>query len=334
MNTALMDRAALLAENTKRMKESFHWEYSMMYPVCANMYTVQGKVLDGEKIKQCKKIISTKAGVFSSFRGTVQIAFATLLSLEENPEEMFAEVHKVYKELREKFFSSQYLPIAAFIIVKMSEQYDYDRVVARTRRIYDMMKKEHPFLTSSEDATYAVLFALSDLSDEKAVTEMEQGYRQLKSEFSQSNAVQSLSHVLSLMETESMQRKTDKTIELYNRLKEHGCRYGKGYELAILGVLAITTENLNQTVQDIIEVEAYLRQQKGFGCWSLTKRQRLMYAAMVVSNEYMSSVVDQDQVTLNTAVLNSVTGLIIAEQAAMCACIAASSAAAANAASC
>lgn len=41
------------------------------------------------------------------------------------------------------------------------------------RNIYNKMKKDHPFLTSGEDAVFAVLMAVSEKSDEILMEEME-----------------------------------------------------------------------------------------------------------------------------------------------------------------
>jgi hypothetical protein len=69
-------------------------------------------------------------------------------------------------------------------------------------------------------------------------------------------------------------------------------------------------------VKDMMEVDAFLEQQKGYGIFGIDRRTRLMHAAMIVSDEYVP------RGAVDTAALSGTIALIIAQQMAMCAVIA------------
>ena len=91
-----------------------------------------------------------------------------------------------------------------------------------------------------------------------------------------------------------------------------------------LAALAMLNAAPDALARDMMDVDAFLAQQKGYGFWGADKKTRLMHAAMIVSDEY----VPRDAV--DTAALTGTVSLIIAQQMAMYAIMA--STAAANAA--
>ena len=330
MNEGLMAKCRLFIANRDAMKAAFPWESSYFYPVCAALFVDKGIHADVARLKECHKLFKEKIGIFSNFRGTAEISLVAMAALDSDPEAKIDRAMKIHGKLKEHFWGSTYLPVASMILADAVEPERYGEICERTRRIYDLMKKEHPFLTSSEDSVFAAMLALSQLSDEEVVRETETCYSLLKERFFSSNPVQSLSHVLALTE-DPMRTAKDKcrdTVLLFDALKEKGYKYGTEYELATLGTLAMLPCGIEETVRDLIAVDEYLAQQKGYGIFGLTKKQRLMHAGMLVVSEHMG-VSD----AMHTAAVGSTLSLIAAQQAATCAAIAASAAAANSASS-
>ena len=134
------------------------------------------------------------------------------------------------------------------------------------------------------------------------------------------NSVQSLSHVLSLIEG-TAEEKCRRTLELFDLLKQQGIKYGTSYELPTLGVLALSSMDLEETASNVVRINGFLSQQKGFGAFGIGAKQRFMYAGML-ANESLGNAG-----ALEAAYVNSTISIIAAQQAAMVAAIAASSAA-------
>ena len=106
----------------------------------------------------------------------------------------------------------------------------------------------------------------------------------------------------------------------YKALEEQGYRYGKNYEMAVLGALSILPVDMNIIVEDIIEVDGFLAQQKGYGGLGIDKKTRLMHAAMLVADDYSRKNI------ANTTAIMGVLIMMAAQQAAMCSIIAATAA--------
>lgn len=316
-----------LIENKDRVKQVFNWDSGLIHLTCAGIYIAKDKIVDEWVLQRCKELLKKKVGMLSNFKSTARSPIVTMLAVSENPEQTLDNGLQVYELLKREFWSSTYLPLVAMIIAQMAEPEEYERIATRTRTIYQCMKAEHPFLTSSEDSVFCALMALSDKSNDILMRDSEKCYRILKGNFFSSDAVQSLSHVLALCDGDAS-LKCQRTMDLFYKLKAAGCKYGTDYELPTLGVLAMSAGDLDDIVADMVEVDDWLADQKGFGFFgSISKRQRLMYAGIIVQKEYC---IDE---TMQTAVVNGTISMIVAQEAAMCAAIAASSAAAASSSS-
>lgn len=314
-------RCEQLIESRDRVKTIFSWDGGLIHLACAGIFADKGVPVDVSALQISKELIKNKAGIFSNFRSVARTPIATMLAISGKPKQTLDDGLQVYELLKGAFWNSTYLPVAAMIIGQLAQPAQFDEIVARARIIYNRMKEEHPFLTSSEDCVLCSLMALSDKSNDTLIRESEQCYQILKGNFFSSNAVQSLSHVLALCDGSS-EEKCRRTMELFNLLKSQGHKYGTEFELPTLGILAIVSDNLNELADEIIEIDNWLSAQKGFGIFgSVTRKQRLMYAGILAKKQTI-----KDDNMQNVAISGSIS-FIIAQQLAMCAAIAASTAA-------
>lgn len=324
MRASLSALCGRFIENRDIVKASFVWESAYLYPICAAIITDQGRMASREVLTECRDILKERTGIFSNFRSTARLPMIAMMSVDSDPAGKLERALDVYDCLKEHFWGSQYLPVASMILADAVEPKDYAALAARTRRVYDLMKEDHPFLTSSEDSVFAALLALSELPEEQIVAEAEACYRLLKEEFFSGNAVQSLSHVLALCGG-SAEEKCARTVALFLELKCKGYKYGTGYELATLGVLAMLPADQAEICSELMEVDDFLSAQKGYGVFGPGRKQRLMHAGMIVTSDHLKG-----DPAMSAAALHGTIALIAAQQAAMCAAIAASSTAAAS----
>ena len=133
--------------------------------------------------------------------------------------------------------------------------------------------------------------------------------------------MQSLSHVLALCEGRP-EEKCKTVVSFYNQLREQGYRYGTNFELPTLGVLAMIPADRDTLIRELAEVDSFLSKQKGYGILGLGKGQRLMHAAMILSGDYL-----EHCAVAQTVLAHSTMALAAAQQAALCAAIAAANAA-------
>lgn len=320
MRPTLAGMCKLFIENRDVVKSTFKWESSYLHPVCAAIITDKGLRADSERLRNCRDLLKESTGVFSNFRGTAKLPMIAMMSIDTNPAAKLKHALEVYGRLKNYFRVSQYLPVTSMAISDLVDPGYYKEMATHTRHIYDLLKSKHPFLTAAEDSVLSAMLAVSRKTDERIVTETEACYSYLKPHFFSSNAVQSLSHVLALCEG-SAEEKCVATLGLFNELKARGYPYGTEYELATLGILAVLLAERAAIIQDLIEVDTYLAGQKGYGFCGIGRKQRLMHAGFIVTSDYL-----EDSRTMSAAATHSTLALIAAQQAAMCAAIAASAA--------
>ena len=327
MRESLNEKCRLFIENRDVVKSTFPMENAFMHSLCASYFMNRGVLARVDDLKETRKMLKARLSSFSSFRGSAELSMVAMLYLDGAGESTLENAISVYALLKKKFpLSGEYLPVAAMMIARSVTEDGWEELAERSRRIYDMMKKEHPFLTSSEDCVFAVMLALSQRSDEEIIRELEVCYNILKERFSDRNAVQSLSHVLALVDAdrESAADKCRDTIRLFDALKEKKHKYGTGYELHTLGVLATLPCGIDECVRDLIEVSDFLKAQKGYGFWGFDRVARMMHAAVIVTSEHIGT-----SETMENAAINSTVSVIAAQHAATCAAISVSIAASA-----
>lgn len=326
MRDSLTYRCDLLIKNYESIKSVAGWENTIMVKLSAYVFACKNRMVNPDVIRQCKQIIKNSAGVFSNFRGITRLYTISGLALADRPEEKMEQMVNAYNCLKLEFGRSDYMVAAAGILADFVEPAMYEQVVHSARSIYKKLKEEHPFLTGREDITFAVLFALSEKEESVLLREVEECFQNLRKHFYSKNDVQALSFVLALGDSD-VSYKCKRTMDLYEQLVKHGCKFGKGNELASLGVLALAEVDIETLVNEIAQVNECLKGKKGFGFWSSSNRERLMFAGMLVMNDYVSERTE-NQETMKITALNSVVSIIIAQQAATCAAIAAASASA------
>ena len=326
MDAALQNMCERFIENRDRVKAAFKWDSSLIYPACANLFCAAGREADPDRLAQCKQLIKEQTGVFSNFRGNVRPALACMLSMEDDSEGKLGRVISNYQLLKQEFWGSGYLVLVSYYLTDLARNQDAASFAERGKALYRRMKKEHPFLTSQEDSVFAVLMAVSEKNDDALVEDMEACYRLLKRRFFSANAVQTASHVLALSD-DSPDEKVERMMALYDAILQAGGKYGRDFELAVLAAQAVLPIDPASAATDMLDADAYLARQKGYGFWGAGRRARMMHAAMIVSDVY------SPQLQADAAAMTGTLAMIAAQQAASCAVMVGASAAAVSASS-
>lgn len=158
---------------------------------------------------------------------------------------------------------------------------------------------------------------------EALIAETEACYDRLKHRpFGTGQFTQTLSHVLALGEG-SAQEKCDRTLALYGALKDRGRKYSTGHELGTLGLLTLVPGEVEALAEEVVEVDHFLSQQKGYGLMGVGKAQRLMHGVMLTAGY----ILDQNQAVLGAAAVSTTVSLIVAQEVALFTVVAAGSAA-------
>lgn len=296
------------------IKTTFPWDSTYIVPVCAMAFGSRNKAVSADKLKECRKLLEQHTSIFSNFRGNTKLPTMTILAAADDPAESLQNAMAIYATMKEHFYGTQYLAYISAVLTEMISRDRAEEVAVHAKTIYNKMKQDHPFLTSGEDSVFAVLLSFSDKSDDALIEEMETCYKTLKPHFFDSNAVQSVTHVLTLADG-SAKEKCDRFLAIFDGLKQAGRKYGKTYDLAVLAILSLLDTDVDTLIAEIAQADDFLETQKGYGIFSINRQTRLMHAAMLVSIFHGADAVD-------TAAMTSTLAMVAAQQAAMCAVIA------------
>jgi len=329
MENTIQETIELFAANVQTIKKEFIWQNKLTKRSAALLYARENKQIDCEAIRQCHAIIKQNAGILSVFRGDLVLFVAALLSLSPDPLRLFNETLLVYDMLKEaKFHRSFYLAIAAYEIAALADADKYSDVVARTRAFYEGMKTNRFFRTGQDDYIFAAMLGISDLNTAVGVERIEKIYSYLKSEFWDKNSVLALAQVLVLGGSDDDM--VDRVLSLRDALRAVRIKLDKAYTLSALGVLAMLPVENSVLVSEIDEAEMMLRSQKGLGAWSVTTQEILLFASAVVAGVHTRNLKDG---ALSATLSTSIANIVIAQQAAMIAIIAASASVASSSSS-
>jgi hypothetical protein len=311
MKETLRNNCDLFAENYYALKKNYRWSNSINTRLGALLYVLENRNLDIEAINKCRKIINDNTGALSQFRDITNIIVSVILSLQKEPEAYFKRIISVYDAMKkEGFHSSPYLILAATSVVSQAEKEQYQWIITSARSYYNAMKAEHRFITSSDDYCYSALLAISGKPVSEDILEMEKCYQRLQQSFTHSNAMQSLSHILTLS-SKNIDTKCKQVEDMYHALRKYKCKFGLGIELSFLGVVVLLEEDTEKLAAEIAEINEYLSSKKGFGSWSLVDKERIMYSIALACSAYLD---DSKKNTLEMILTNNITGILRAQQ--------------------
>ena len=296
--------------NRDAVKEAFKWDNSALHTLCANLFCARKTSADTERLKECRKIIKDNTGFRSKFRSKkVRSVLASMLSLEEKPEDRMALANDYFRLLRRQFRGTEYLVLTAFLLADLADQALTEATISRGKEIYARINRQHRFLTNKTDSVFAMLMAFSGKSADELTAETETCYTALKKRFGGSGA-QTSAQVRSMAEGVP-EEKEQRVEDLFDALREAEVKYGRSDELAPLAALSLADTPLPVLTEEIKEVDEFLKTRKGFeGTKESEQAQRAMYAVMIVSDQYAGT----DQVNI-TVMTNTIDMLISQQQA-------------------
>ena len=305
MDRQIETRSLNLVENYRILSGRNKMEFPEMVLACAGIFLAAGVTPDMNRLAECKKLLKSKAGIFSNFRGSDELLVRCKMALSADPELYFENLEREYQRIK-TFFSGEQTVLAAMILAEQGSS--VEDLAEKTKQIYKDMKEAHPWLTSENDLPFAALMAVSGRDASSVYAEAEEIYALLgKNLHADKDTRQMLSHILAIR-SGSVEEKCDKLCALADGLKAAGHSLGRGSRLAILGILADSTLPTASLVERISETDDFLKQYKPFhGIFGVGKDCRRMFAVQIVH----SSVSGEDTLGASAMVAASVELAII-----------------------
>lgn len=279
MDRQMENKCLKLVENYRILAAGNKMEFTEMLLACAGIYLAAGREPDMDRVKECKKLLKSKAGIFSNFRGSDELLVRCKMALAPDPALYFESVEREYQHIK-TFFSGEQTVLAAMIL---AEQDGSGSLAEKTKSIYKEMKEAHPWLTSEDDLPFAALMAVSGRDASAVYAEAEEIYALLKEKLkADKNTMQMLSHILAIRSGRA-EEKCEKLCALAAGLKAAGHSLGRGSRLAILGILVDSGLPADTLVDRICEADDFLKQHKPFhGLFGVGRECRRMFAVQMV----------------------------------------------------
>ncbi len=314
MTDPLRRRCELLVGNREILKREFKFDDPFFSMICAGLFASNNAIVDTSKIELCRRLIKDNTKFNSLYRSPGKTSFAMLLAVEDDPKAILFRTLDAYKALRKYFPNSYYTAMSACIFAKNSSR-PVAELAARAHAIYKLMKSVNRRETSWRDVVYAAVRATEDkLNAEIALAE--QACSADIDGILPKSLKRRVVHNIALF-GEDHERAGRRLSALMRLMREQKYRYGKGYELNVLTVLAMTEIPESDIVEDIIEVYEYLRERREFSRF-VKKRALLMLAAFAVLDENMTPSRTVATSTAAVSTLAEYATLLVAAQACCC----------------
>ena len=286
MRTSLRERCEAQIRNETMLRKGRLLEFESIMKLGAMLYVNAGREVDVEWLKECKRILKSKVGLLSNFRGYMQYLVQIKMSLADDPNEYIDGVLDVYQRLKQNIMlPGEMVAMAATTIYENCPAEERDAVADKTRAAYAKVKSQHRFLTGEEDLALVALMVMTGVDPDQAARKAEELYTMLKDNYLPgSDTPQSVAMVLALSEKPAEQKVKD-FFALYEACKAAGHATGKSKAMTIYATYADMDEDRAKIVDQIGEVDLWLKKQKGYGALGVgASVRRLLAAAFVLED--------------------------------------------------
>ncbi len=328
MERELQQKTDLFIETFCKLKKQYKWsvgELSLHF--IALVYMLANKEFVTDELNDMIKYIKKNTKWSSYYRGHQMFSAAALLITKyDDPKQAFMSLLEYEEKMKAGGFKkSQHLFIAAYALLLTCAPEQIESRVLKAMELYQGMKKNHFWLTGSDDYPISVLLSESDDNEAFLVSEIESNYDMLLREgFGKGNGLQFLSHLLTFMPG-SVQSKAQTAGNIYELLKRNGLKVSSMYYGA-LGYLSLLGELSEQAAEEVIEMVGYLKANKNFR-W-VYKDMNILAATALVANQHMEKLSRSGEL-LETGIGISIEAMIAVQTAAIIAATSAATTAAA-----
>ena len=143
MHTNPEELVARFIEARDAVRAVFRWENDYTYPICAQIFLAADRPVEAEKLERCKALVKSTTGPFSSFRGNIRLPLICMLAAGDDPEDRWERTQRGYALLKESFFGSEYLALAALLLSDGGKE-DFAALAARGRSEEHTSELSHP----------------------------------------------------------------------------------------------------------------------------------------------------------------------------------------------
>lgn len=203
--------------------------------IVALLYTISNRPFHDELFQEISARIKSKVD-FSDLNGELRYILSTIITLKYDYP--FTKINLLFNNLQIVDEFDLYVNHRLFIaFMLLDEKHVKERLQSASDIFYDM-QDHHAFITGEEDYALSILLSSVDESKENLMDQVEYYYKRLAKDcFKRGNALQLLSHVLTLMQLEQKEEAISTCIFMYKRIHREGFKI-KGIMMGLFGLLS------------------------------------------------------------------------------------------------
>lgn len=263
MNALVLKKIHTMDNLYNELKKDYKYQQNLARIVLSLIYTLKEKEFDKEIVDKTMQHIKSSTSLFSQYRGNNLFYLSMLLCCDyDNPSEKFNEIFD-YQNLFNELGLAKVNTVTVAYTTLLASKYDLPlNVLKNAQFIYNEMKKNHPWITDSNDFPLAILIA----AFKNDLNKIEEYYNELKAAgFKTGNGLQLLAHILSFS-TGSTKENVIKCKFVDNYLKNNQLFLPNAYYSA-LGMIALPqlTQNLLVELVETINYVSSLPNYKWIG---------------------------------------------------------------------
>ncbi|MDX1807649.1 MAG: DUF4003 family protein [Paenisporosarcina sp.] len=287
----------------------------------ASYYVTTGKKFNGIEFLATSDAIKKKSGWFSPLRSHIHYMMAAFLQNDHEDSTVMVDNLLAKQDILKTagFKSNVYSYLAAVLMTDDSNQQSIE--ATKAKHLYDEMKSHHPFLTQPDDVPYAVMLGKLPGEPKERAAAMNRYYTELRSQgFYMGNELQWMSQILTFKSPTYNANLVVQAVQVRDRLKSAGVKI-KSMHYVMVGFLAVLEIN-EETLEHVIETYRDLASMKLFSWY----KEMILSIAVQLETKH---IIDNKSIT-SVSFATTIEMLMQAQQAAMVASMAATSAAVAS----
>lgn len=320
MDISVDDKVHLFINNYNTLYKHYRWHvHDQVLMLISLIYVIHDKKLDLNELESVSKYIKEKTSFFSPLHSHQRFATsAVLIAKYNNPKEQADKLIDYYEKLLSAGFkNTSYTVTSALALLATDNDVNLEDRLKKAMDIYKSMKKNHFFLTSYSDYPLAVLLSKNNDTVDGIMNEVEYFYDELsKGPFKKGNALQFLSHIIMLSDTENKKFIVNRCFDLYNQLIKHGIKI-KRLHYPQIGMMSIIDFELENEIECIRNITNSLNSKKRLK-W--LKDINLIIAITLVTTELYKNM-HHDINIIEAGISTSIESIIEAQTAALLATI-------------
>lgn len=311
-----------LQSTFEQVKSAIGWTVDKRIALSiASYYVTTGTPFNGKRFLATSDAIKQKSGWTSPLRSHIHYMMAAFLSkVDEDPSISIVNLLTKQDSLKSAGFKTNVYSYLAALLMSDEKTLQHTEA-AQAKLLYDAMKIHHPFLTQPDDVPYAVMLGRMPGDQKERAATMNRYYTELRPQgFHMGNELQWMSQILTYKSPSYQVNLVGQSVYIRDQLKSAGIKV-KSMHYVMVGFLT-ALEIKDEELQHVIETYRQLETMKLFNWY----KEMILPIAVQLETKHIIDNKESASVSFAT----TIEMLMQAQQAAMIASMAATSAAVAS----